>query len=203
MKGSLIGHGGGGFRTQQTLVEHSLPLEGGCIEPFAVVGNLNGHATRLVKGPQRELSGPVFSLCEAFFRHLQPVVDGIPDHVNQWVADLFEDGLIELNSLPFDNQPHFFSQRSCEVSYQAREFLENGLDREHPNRHDGGLQFVGDPGNVRSQLSFRSFTTAGPPAPSFRFWMSIGNAPRSINRSSASDRNVSRICSKTFVGISA
>ena len=72
--------------------------------------------------------------------------------MNQRIADLFEDGLVQLDSLAFYDQPHFLSERPREVSHQARKSLENGLDRQHPNRHDAGLEFVGNAGDVRTSL---------------------------------------------------
>ena len=80
------------------------------------------------------------------------MVDGVADHVHQRIANLFEDGFIHLDALSFDDQPDFLAERSREVSHQAREFLENGLDRQHPNRHDAGLELVGNAGDVRTSI---------------------------------------------------
>jgi hypothetical protein len=98
------------------------------------------------------LSGRVLPFCTAFLRRLKTMVDGIADHVNQRIADLFEDGLVQLDAFSFDDELNFLSEGPREVPHQAREFLENGLDRQHPNRHDAGLEFVGYAGDVRAGL---------------------------------------------------
>ena len=151
LKRSLLAHAGRGFRRQQTLFD-GFPLERGGVEPAPVVGDLNRHAARLMKRSQGQLSGRVLAFCPAFLRRLETMVDGVADHVNQRIADLFEDGLVQLDSLAFDDEPDFLSERPREVSHQARESLENGLDRQHPNRHDAGLEFVGNAGDVRAGL---------------------------------------------------
>src|ERR1035438_5745501 len=80
------------------------------------------------------------------------MIHSIADDVHQGIADLFEDGLVELDSLALDDQPDLFALRAREVPHQTWESLEDCLDRQHANRHDARLQLFGNTGDVGARL---------------------------------------------------
>jgi len=95
---SLIGHTSSGLRREQTLGD-GLAFKGRSIEATPVVGDLDSDASGFVMGPQRQLSGRIFPLGAPFLRRLNTMVHGITDYVNQRIADLLENRLVQFDAL--------------------------------------------------------------------------------------------------------
>ena len=79
---------------------------------------------------------------------LDAVVQGVADQVAQRVADLFQDGPVELGLLAFDDQLDLLVQAHGDVAHDAREAVEDGLDGQHAQAGDLILELAGDAGEL-------------------------------------------------------
>jgi hypothetical protein len=77
-------------------------------------------------------------------RGLEAVVQRIADHVDERIADLLDDGAVELGVLAAGGEGDLLAEVAGEIAGEALHFLEGGLDRDHAQRHGGVLQFLGD-----------------------------------------------------------
>src|SRR5262249_27435972 len=88
---------------------------------------LDGDDDVVLLVPGRQLDGPGFGLAAglALIRHLQAVVDGIAQQVNDGVVDLLDDRAVELRFLAFDDEIDLFVQLAGQVAHQTRELVED------------------------------------------------------------------------------
>ena len=75
---------------------------------------------------------------------LDAVVDAVPDQVDERLADLVDDRLVDAGVLALQDQLDVLAGLAGEVAHQAREALEDVADGEHADVHDRLLQRGGD-----------------------------------------------------------
>ena len=102
------------------------------VEPLAVVLNFDDEVAALMVGlqadrPFRRLSGR-----DAFCRKFDPVIHRIANHVQQWIADLIDDGFVEFCIFALGFQMNLFAESMAEVSDDASHLLERCCYRHHP-----------------------------------------------------------------------
>ena len=76
------------------------------------------------------------------------MVQGVADEVAERVADLFEDGPVELGLLALDDQLDFLLEALGDVSHDPREAVEDRLDGQHAQARDLVLKLAGDAGEL-------------------------------------------------------
>ena len=70
------------------------------------------------------------------------MVDTVAHEVHQRVADLLEDGLVELGLLTRHLQLDLFTQALGKIAHHAREAAEGEADGQHAHPHDAFLQLA-------------------------------------------------------------
>ncbi len=98
-----------------------------------------------VIGFQFDCSERLFSVFRSDFWCLDSVINGIPDQVDEWIADFIDDRAIELRLCSFDFQFDLLVKVLGELAYHSGEPVEYGLHRNHPHVQDDGLQIAGNP----------------------------------------------------------
>ncbi len=121
-----------------------LLLERGHGNPGAVVGELDQDVAPLVAGPDSKGSPLRLPGGPALRRRLDPMVDAVSDHVEQRVADLFDDLLVELGLGALDDEIHCFVEPSGEVPDGPPEGIEDGGKRHHPHPDGPFLKVAGE-----------------------------------------------------------
>ena len=114
------------------------------IETGTVVGDLDVDVIAVAGRRQRDVAGWIFALLLAFLRRLDPVVDRVAQHVDQGVADLGEDGAVELDILAGDGEVHLFAGLTGDIPHQPREGVDDLRQRDEPHVHRRILEVAGD-----------------------------------------------------------
>jgi hypothetical protein len=70
------------------------------------------------------------------------VVHAVADEVDERLADLVDDRLVDARRLAFQDQLDLLARLAREVAHQAREALEHVPDGEHPHVHDRLLELL-------------------------------------------------------------
>ena len=102
------------------------------LHPLAVVLDGDDDLAVRVAGTHPQHARGGLAGFPAALRGLQAVVDRVPHEVAERVADLLEDAAVELGLLALDDELDLLAQLIREVANDAREAVEDGLDREHP-----------------------------------------------------------------------
>ena len=110
MEGFLVGWIGSGL---QEAVFNRLLNDLPAIESFAVIDDANDDLISLVISVEVDCSGLRFAERPALLGHLDAVVDGIADDVDEGIADLFNDGFIEFGFFTGNDQVDVFFPSSC------------------------------------------------------------------------------------------
>ena len=105
-----------------------------------------------VAGVEAELALGRLADRDALLGRLDAVVEGVADEVAQRVADLLEDGPVELGLLALDDQRDLLAQLRRHVAHDAREAVEDALDRQHAQAGDLVLELAGDPAELLGAL---------------------------------------------------
>jgi hypothetical protein len=137
--GLLAGH--------QALLDDG-PAQRGGIHALAVVLDGDQDAAVGVAGGQAHGRRERLAERAPLVGRLDAVVQGVADQVAQRVADLFEDGPVELGLLAFDDQLDFLVEAHGDVAHDTREAVEDGLDRQHAQAGDLILELAGDAGEL-------------------------------------------------------
>ena len=85
---------------------------------------------------------------KAIFGRFNAVVEGVADQVAQRIADLFEDGSVELGLLALDDELDFLVELGGDVSHDTREAVEDRLDRQHAQAGHLVLKLAGYSGEL-------------------------------------------------------
>lgn len=70
------------------------------------------------------------------------MIDGVTDEVREWIADRFDDRLIDFHFFSFDLQLAFFAELRAEIAYDPRKLAEDITNRLHTRLHDRFLQIA-------------------------------------------------------------
>src|SRR3954449_10962371 len=84
--------------------------------------------------------GPVFARCHAVLRRLEAVVERVADEVDERVAERLDDRAVELGVLADELELDVLVELARQVADEAREAHEDGVDRDHADLHDHGLE---------------------------------------------------------------
>ena len=72
------------------------------------------------------------------------MIDGIPNHMHEWIAQLLYDGAIHLRLLSRNDKLDLLLNAGGEVAHKAVHFLKSGLDGDHAEGHSDFLKFQCD-----------------------------------------------------------
>ena len=110
----------------------------------AVVLDLDDDESALMEGPQCDRAGARLAGSHAGLRHLDAMVGRVADHMNQRIAQLFDNVAIELGVFPLEIQLDLFPLLEGQIADEPGHLLERVADRHHPQRHRRALQIGGD-----------------------------------------------------------
>jgi hypothetical protein len=135
-----VGHPGGLVGGDQVGSDRLVP-DPLRVDPSPVVGDLDDDLAPLVgrvqyKPALRRLAGG-----RPLGRRLDPVVDGVADHVGERIPDGLDDRLVQLGLLALHVEPHLLATGHGQVANDSRELAPDVSDRLHPGLHHPGLEF--------------------------------------------------------------
>ena len=125
------------------------------IDPPAVVADGDDHAVAPMRGLERNRPGAGLAGRFADVGGFQAVIDRVPDHVDERVAQLVDHPLVQLGLLAADLEQDLLARREAEVADDAAEPLEQRADRHHPGVEHALLEAVGDPAQAVDRLGER------------------------------------------------
>ena len=117
------------------LLDDALAIESG-----AVVGELDDDRAGLAPRRERDGAARVLALGAADLRRLDPVVQGVADHVGQRVAQVLDDGRVHLDLFALDRDARELALGGREVAHGADELAQRRSHRHHPHLHDQLLE---------------------------------------------------------------
>ena len=91
------------------LLRHGFAMDPLRVEPGAVVGDGDDNVAALVIGGERQPSLRRLAGAAASFGILDAVIDAVPQHVHQRIADFLDDLAIELRVFAGDDQVEGFA----------------------------------------------------------------------------------------------
>ena len=112
---------------------------------------------------RREQDAPLGRLArgDAGLGGLDPVVGGVPDQVQERIADLVQDRAVELDLLAFDVEPDPLAEVPRQIAHQPGKPLEHLADRGHPRRDHLRLHARHQPRDPVAELGERGIVRAG------------------------------------------
>ena len=129
---------------QQSLGQGALP-DFFRINASPVVEDLDDHLVALVISAQPQGSLRPLAGAHALRGRLDAMADRIAHQVGQRLGDRIQNALVEIGLPAPDDQLHFFSALSRNVTDHARKAAKQLIDRHHANLHDRVLQVVQHP----------------------------------------------------------
>ena len=79
------------------------------------------------------------------------MIDRVPDHVHQRIAELFHDQLVDFGLGAGDDQANFLVQLAADLPHHARQALEHLPERHHAHFQDAVLHLAQAPVEVAVQ----------------------------------------------------
>ena len=110
------------------------------IEAGSVVGELDDDRSGLAPGRERDGAAGVLALGAADLGRLDPVMQGVADHVGQRVAQVLDDGRVHLDLFALDRDARELALGGREVAHGADELAQRRTHRHHPHLHDELLE---------------------------------------------------------------
>ncbi len=126
---------------------------------FTVVDNFDNDTAALLAGFQFNSAGGGFSGGGALGGCFDSMVGGVAHHVDERIADGFNDIAVEFGVTAVEVEFDFFAGFPGEISHEPGHFLEDALNGDHAHRHAEVLEFAGDfseVGHVAVKALFRS-----------------------------------------------
>src|SRR5438093_1325041 len=115
----------------------------GAVDASAVVRHRDRHAGTLAHCGEYDLALGRLAAAAALGRRLDPVVHGVAEQVQQWVAELVQNRTVELDLLPLDPKRHLFPELARQVAHEPREADEHLPHRRHASLDDPRLPIGG------------------------------------------------------------
>ncbi len=118
------------------------------VQSTTVIGNLDDDEPSLMARGQANLRLQGFAGSLALGRGFDPVVNGVPHHVQERVGQLFRDGFVDLRVRACRFQDDLLAGFAREIADDALDTLEDASNGDHPHTHRGTLHLPGYPSEV-------------------------------------------------------
>ena len=121
------------------LVEHAR-----AIDPATVIADADRHAGAFAHRGEDDLPFRILFVALALRRRFDSVVDRVPQQMHEWIAELVEDGAVELDLFSFDPKLHLFAELTRDVADETGEAVEHLPHGGHARLDDFALQIGGE-----------------------------------------------------------
>ena len=112
------------------------------IEARTVILDLDDNAAAFVKRIQFQGAGIALAGGQALRGSFKSVIERVAHQVDQRIANLLQDGLVEFGVLSGELQLDFLAELAGQIVNQAWKAVERKADGQHANLHDAFLQFA-------------------------------------------------------------
>src|SRR4051812_11656728 len=110
------------------------------VDAAPVVANVDDDVAARMARRDLERAGLGLARGDAVLRRLEAVVQRVADEVDERVAQRLDDGAVELGVLADELELDVLGELARQVADEAREAHEDGVDRDHADLHDHGVE---------------------------------------------------------------
>ena len=118
------------------------------VDPAPVVHDGEDHLVRFLGRGQEQGAGRRLAAGHPHVGGLDAVVDTVADHVDEGLAELVDDGLVDPGLLALEDQLDLLALLARQVAHEAGKALEDVPDGKHPDVHDRLLELAAHPGDL-------------------------------------------------------